>query len=201
MQVEIKGEWEATSWSCHDVISPWCIGDSGSCSVCLCMYLSICYHESCYIPCLYVKNKVSWSSLQCFKIFVTWLLLKTVCLKVLVSFVDHCSLPRSLTSSRWTQGTDMYFFSTRMVYMQLMIAPTTQLTDHSTLADKLLWLSMSACCMLIWYTWCCCWFCCILVVVTLWSSYCICASCSVHQAARVLHYSDAYMWFSACLCW
>ena len=27
--------------------------------VCVCVSLSVCYHESCYIPCLYVEGKVS----------------------------------------------------------------------------------------------------------------------------------------------
>ena len=26
--------------------------------VCVCVCLSVCYHASCYIPCLYVENKV-----------------------------------------------------------------------------------------------------------------------------------------------
>ena len=31
--------------------------------------LSVCYHEICCIPCLYIENKVSWGSLWCFQGF------------------------------------------------------------------------------------------------------------------------------------
>ena len=45
-----------------------------------------------------------------FKVFVMWLSLKTLCLKVQASFADCHYLPRFLTSSQWTDGTAMASF-------------------------------------------------------------------------------------------
>ena len=49
--------------------------------------------------------------------------------KVLVSFANHCGLPCSLTSSRWTKELAVASFQ-RKECIQLAIAFTTQLTHH-----------------------------------------------------------------------
>ena len=71
--------------------------------------LSVCYHESCFIPRLYVERKVSQG------VLVVWFTLKTICSTVLTSFADHSYLPCSLKSSRWTKETTMAFFSVQRV--------------------------------------------------------------------------------------
>ena len=69
--------------------------------VVICVCVSVCYRNSCYIPCLYVEDKVPLG------FCIVWLLLKMLCSKVLATFADHLCLLCFLTSSRWTKGTAM----------------------------------------------------------------------------------------------
>ena len=99
------------------------------------MCVSVCYHEICCLPRFYVAKfyRVLYGV---FKVFVVWLSLKTLCSRVLVPFDGHRRLPRELsTDKRDSNG----FFSIRKVYHWFI-------TDHSTLAEKLLgYLSAYAC--------------------------------------------------------
>ena len=62
-------------------------------SVCVC----VCYHASCYIPVLYVENKVPFIG-AFYYIFKIRISLKT--LLELAIFADHCCLLRFLLSSQ-----------------------------------------------------------------------------------------------------
>ena len=61
---------------------------------------------------LYVKNKVV--ILWYFQVFVMWLSLKILCLRVLASFAGHRRLSRSLASFQWIKEiTTMAFFNSK----------------------------------------------------------------------------------------
>ena len=73
--------------------------------VVLYVYVSVCYYASYYVPHLCRKcHRVLYD------VFVLWLLLKTLCSKVLASFADYDCLSRFLMSSPWTEETAMASF-------------------------------------------------------------------------------------------
>ena len=77
--------------------------------LCVYMYLSVTTLATMYL--------IYMSKIWChrivygvFKVFVMWLLLKTLCSKVLASFADHDCLSYFLMSSPWTEETVMASF-------------------------------------------------------------------------------------------
>ena len=77
--------------------------------MCVCVYLSIKTLATVYL--------VYTSKIRCqrvlygvVKVFVMWLLLKTLCSKVLASFADHDRLSCFLMSSPWPEVTAMASF-------------------------------------------------------------------------------------------
>ena len=97
----------------------------GSCSVCACICLSVTTLAAAYL--IYtLKVRCHGVLYGAFKVFIVWLLLKTLRSKVLASFADHhCSV----TSSQWAKETAMASFQLEEC-VQLVIAPTTRLTHH-----------------------------------------------------------------------
>ena len=73
----------------------------GYCSHSVCELVCVCPLPPCYIPVLYVENKVplGFRGLS-FKIRIVWISLKTLCSKVLTTFAHHCCFICFLLSSR-----------------------------------------------------------------------------------------------------
>ena len=81
----------------------------GSLFVCVCV--CVCYHASSATYLVYtLKTRCLQTSYGVLKICIVWILLKTLCSKVLATFADH--LPSSLlvTNSRRTKETAMASF-------------------------------------------------------------------------------------------
>ena len=74
---------------------------------CVCYII---YYASCYIhvPHLYIENQVLRGFLCCF--LRTWISIKTLCSKVLMTFADHLCLLCFLINSQWTKETVMASF-------------------------------------------------------------------------------------------
>ena len=85
----------------------------GSHSVCVCVCLSVCLSvttkSATYLVC---TSKLQCHRVLCgvFKVFVVWLLLKTLCSEVLASFAEHNCHSRFLMSSPWTKEAVMASF-------------------------------------------------------------------------------------------
>ena len=116
-----------TLYNYHEVILTLSACARGT-VVCLCVYLSVTTLAATYL--------IYTSKIRCprvlygiFQIFNVWLLLKMLCFKVLASFADHHSLPRSLMSTRWTKEPAMASFLGKE-YVQLAITSITQLTHY-----------------------------------------------------------------------
>ena len=97
----------------------WGLLTLGTCArvtvVILCVCLCICYRASCYIPHLYVENRVPLRFLcHChwFNVCIVWILLKTLRSKVLARFTDHHCLLRILMNSRWRRDSNGFFSRT-----------------------------------------------------------------------------------------
>ena len=113
------------------------------------MCVCICYHASSYTPHLYIENEMSWPGF--FTRFETWLLLKKLCLKVLVSSADHCFLPRSLTTHPMDNETAVTSFQSKQC-VQLAVVPTAWLSHHWSVHTSRLasWLSALCVSLLMW---------------------------------------------------
>ena len=90
----------------------------------MCVCVSVCYYEICYIPCLYVQIRCHRVLYGVFKVFVVWLSLKMLCSRVLPPFVGHRHLPCSPMTSRWTKETTI---TMRRVCMSSNITCTCKL--------------------------------------------------------------------------
>ena len=108
-----------------NIFNPWCMHHRVT-VVCLCVCVSVCYHKIFYIPCLYVENKVSQDSLQCFQGFCRVAFIEMLRSRVMASFSGHCCLPHSPTMSRWTKKTATTF--RHKEYACLAIAQRTRQT-------------------------------------------------------------------------
>ena len=111
------------------VINPRCMREGyGSQSVCVCVCLSVTTLTATYliftsiVRCLRVLYGV-------FQICSVWLLLKILLFKSSLSFADHRSLPRSLTSYQSTKESAMASFQYKEC-IQLAITSTTRLTNY-----------------------------------------------------------------------
>ena len=109
------------------------------------MCVSVCYHESCYIPRSYVEGMVS-GHMGFFMVFcgLVWChvdLAETLCSKVLVSFADHHCL---LTSWRSLDGQKRLTSFQHEEYAHLAIASINDwlVTGNSQLVTKLLYSSI-----------------------------------------------------------
>ena len=84
-----------------------CVCLCGYLCVCVCVCVCVCYHASCYIPRLYIENKVLLGFLWRFQDMDS---LKMLCSKVLATFADQLCLLRFLMDKRDSNG----FFSRRL---------------------------------------------------------------------------------------